>query len=128
MSVLRNPWWWVTVAVFVVHQLLQRLLSVDIGLLDGYLDPFCAAPILLGLLRMERQLVFRVPQLSGLETATATLVLAILFEEVFPRYGEGFRHDALDYLFYGLGGVYFYFLINNDGPADAVGTDGSDRR
>lgn len=112
MSVLKNPWWWVAVVVFVLHQVAQRGMGLELGALDSYLDPFLAAPILLGLWLFERQLVFRVPQLSWFETAVATLVLAILFEEVFPRYEEGFRRDVIDYAFYGLGGLYFYFLIN----------------
>jgi hypothetical protein len=42
----------------------------------------------------------------------ATLILAVIFEEVFPTLKEGFRQDVVDYAFYALGGVYFYFLIN----------------
>lgn len=112
MSVLRNPWWWAAVLIFAAHQLMQRGMGMDLGPLDSYLDPFLAAPILLGFWLFERQLVFKVPELSWFETVVATLVLAVIFEEVFPRYEEGFRRDIIDYLFYGLGGVYFYFLIN----------------
>ncbi len=111
-NLLRNPWWWLAVLLFLGHQVLQHLLELNTGAIDGYLDPFCAAPILLGLWQLERRLVFRLARLTWLETAVATLVLALIFEEVFPRYGAGFRHDAVDYLFYALGGVYFYFLIN----------------
>ncbi len=111
-EVLRNPWWWLAVILFVGHQVLQHLVNLGFGNIDGYLDPFCAVPILLGLWQLERRLVFRVRRLAWLETAVATLVLAVVFEEIFPRYGTGFRHDAVDYLFYALGGVYFYFLIN----------------
>ena len=112
MSVLKNPWWWVAVAVFVLHQVAQRGMGMDFGPIDSYLDPFLAAPILLGLWLFERQLVFKVPELSWFETAVATVVLAVIFEEVFPRYEEGFRRDLIDYAFYALGGLTFYFLIN----------------
>ena len=112
MRVLRNPWWWLAVVVFVLHQLGERALNLSLGAADSYLDPFLAPPILLGLWLLERQLVFRQPQLSWFESAVATLVLAVVFEEVFPVYEEGFRRDVIDYAFYGLGGIYFYFLIN----------------
>ena len=112
MRVLRNPWWWLAVVVFVLHQVGERAFDLDLGVVDGYLDPFLASPILLGLWLFERQLVFRQPRLSWFETAVATLVLAVVFEEVFPVYEEGFRRDVIDYAFYGLGGLYFYVLIN----------------
>ncbi len=112
MKVLRNPWWWAAVVIFVGHQLLQRVLGYNLGLIDSYLDPFLAPPILLGLWLYERQLVWQAPVLSWFETAVAALVLAVIFEEVFPRLREGFRQDLLDYLCYGLGALYFYWLIN----------------
>lgn len=112
MRVLKNPWWLAAVLVFALHQLLERVLHIDLGLLDSYLDPFLAAPVLLGFWLLERQLVFRQPRLSWFETSVATVVLAVIFEEVFPVYEEGFRKDVVDYCFYGLGAVYFYFLIN----------------
>lgn len=112
MTILRNPWWWVVVVAFAGHTLLERVLGVRLELLDSYLDPFCSIPILLGLWCLERQLVFRVRRLDAVETAVATLVLAVIFEEVFPAYRESFRRDVLDYLMYGLGGVYYYFLVN----------------
>ncbi|PPK88425.1 hypothetical protein CLV84_1392 [Neolewinella xylanilytica] len=112
MNVLRNPWWWAAVLLFVLHQLLQRVLGYPLELIDSYLDPFLAPPILLGLWLWERQLVWRAPYLRWYETAVAVLVLAVIFEEVYPRYREAFRYDVWDYLAYGLGAVYFYFLIN----------------
>ena len=118
MKVYRNVWWWAAVVVFAVHQVLQRGLGVELGLVDSYLDPFCAAPILLGAWLLERQLVFRVPRLSWFETAVATLVLAVIFEEIYPRYREAFRQDVYDYLFYGLGACYFYWLINPSRAGD----------
>lgn len=115
MSVLRNPYWWAAVVAFVLHQVAQKGLKLNSAFLDDYLDPFLAAPVLLGLWLLERRYIFRAPRLSALETAVATLLLAIVFEEIFPRYEEGFRRDWVDYVFYALGGVYFYVLINRVG-------------
>ena len=118
MRVLRNPYWWAAVAAFVLHQLAQKAMGLRSGFLDDYLDPFLCAPILLGLWLVERRYLFRAPSLSAPETAIAVLLLAIVFEEVFPRYEEGFRRDWVDYLFYALGGVYFYFLVNRGGAGE----------
>lgn len=112
MKVLKNPWWWLAVVAFVVHQGVQWGLGVHQAYVDAYLDPLLAMPVLLGLWLLERQLIFRVQRLQLLETAVATVLLSVLLEEVFPRYEPGFRHDAVDYVFYALGGVYFYLFIN----------------
>jgi hypothetical protein len=112
MSVLRNPWWLLAVVAFLLHQLAQRVFELAGGPLDSYLDPFLATPILLGLWLLERRLIFRQRRLTALEVGVATLILAVIFEEVFPTLKEGFRQDVVDYAFYALGGVYFYFLIN----------------
>ena len=112
MKVFRNPWWWLAVVLFVVHQVVQKGVGLDTGVLDDYLDPALAAPILLGLWVAERTFIWRSGRLTLLETAVATLVLAVIFEEVYPRFEGGFSRDAYDYLFYALGGVYFYGLVN----------------
>lgn len=103
--------------VFALHQGVQWGLELNIPFIDSFLDPFLAPPILLGLWLFERQLIWRAPGLSWFETAVATLLLAVIFEEVYPRFQEGFRRDVFDYLAYGLGAVYFYWLINTSpGP------------
>ena len=117
MKVYRNLWWWLAIFLFILHQVGERTLLLDLGPVDSYLDPFLAPPILLGFWLFERQLVFRVPQLSWFETAVATLVLAVVFEEVYPVYEEGFRRDVIDYGFYALGGGYFWFLVNGRGAS-----------
>lgn len=127
MSVWRNTWWWLAVIAFALHQVAERAVGLNLGAFDSYLDPFCAPPILLGFWLFERQQVFRAPRLSWLETAIATLILAVIFEEVFPKYEEGFRRDIIDYGFYALGGLYFYFLINRGQVADNR-SHGSDSR
>jgi hypothetical protein len=99
---------------FVLHQVAERYAGLDSGPLDSYLDPFLATPILLGLWLLERRTIFRQHRLSALEVGVATLILAVIFEELFPYLKEGFRQDVVDYAFYGLGAVYFYFLINRE--------------
>ncbi len=103
--------------VFALHQALQWGLDIRMPIIDSYLDPFLAPTILLGLWLYERQLIWRAPALSWFETAVATLLLAVIFEEVFPRLEEGFSRDLLDYLAYALGGLYFYWFVNRSpGP------------
>ena len=85
---------------------------MNTGVLDDYLDPTLAAPILLGLWVAERTFIWRSGRLSALETAVATLLLAVIFEEVYPRFEGGFSRDVYDYVFYAIGGLYFYWLVN----------------
>lgn len=112
MSVLRNPFWWAAVAVFILHQLAERFFGLDVPALDSYLDPFLAPPILLGFWLFERRRLYRAPRLSWFETAVASLILAVIFEEIFPKLREGFARDVVDYAFYVFGGMYFYLTIN----------------
>ncbi|MCP9235265.1 hypothetical protein [Lewinella sp. JB7] len=112
MSVFRNPWWWTVVILFTAHQLTQHLPEINIPLANSYLTPFCVAPILLGFWQEEWQPVYRFPRLSWPATAVATVLLAVVFEKIYPLHGDGFQRETVDYVFYALGGVYFYFLVN----------------
>ncbi len=113
--VYRNPYWWAAVVAFTLHQVVQWGFGWSTPFLDDYLDPLLCPIILLGLWLLERRIIFHVPRLTVLETGVATLLLAVLFEEVYPRFQEGFQRDVADYLFYALGGIYFYILVNRGG-------------
>lgn len=112
MDVLKNPAWLVPAVLFLLHQLAQYGLGWSVPLADSFLDPLLCFPILLGLLLIERRWLFDVQRLGWFETATATVVLAVIFEVVFPWLKRDFTADPLDLIAYALGAVYFYFLIN----------------
>lgn len=111
MAVLRTPYWWGAVGVFLLHQLAQYL-GYRWGPADAYLDPLLFLPILLGLWLAERRWLLGTERLPGAEVLGAGIVLAVVGEEVFPRLEDGFVRDEWDYAAYGLGLVYFHFRIN----------------
>ncbi len=102
---------------FVAHQIAQRLLGISVPLLDAYLDPFLAVPLLLGLAALERWWLRTRSRstwrgFTGAEVAAMTIALALVFEELFPRL-DPLRQvrDGWDYLACGAGGLLYYFLV-----------------
>jgi len=112
MEVLRQPAWWIPFVLFLLHQFVQYILGWSTPWVDAYLDPLLALPVLLGLLLFERRLVFRVKRLSLLEVGLVSVVLAIIFEEGFPRLQPAFVQDSFDYLAYLVGAGYFWVFLN----------------
>lgn len=112
MDVLSKPAWWIAFVLVGVHQLLQYGFGISLAIVDDYLDPLLAMPVLLGLILQERKWLFGRARLSGLECAVIVLVLSLLFEEGFPHWQPAFVHDPVDYVMYALGGIWFYLSIN----------------
>ncbi len=114
MDNLKHPAFIICIALFAIHQLFQKIVAIPIPFLDSYLDPFLSIPIFLSLLLEERRWLLRQPDFNftTLEVVIITTVLAIIFEEVFPRISDSFTRDNLDYVFYFFGGGYFSFFIN----------------
>lgn len=105
------------VLAFAAHQLAQRGLGWQTPLVDAYLDPLLAIPLLLGLAAVERwwlrgrgRVAWR--GFSAVEVAAMTLALALVFEELFPRL-DPLRQvrDAYDYIAYALGGALYYAFV-----------------
>ncbi|OAV44197.1 hypothetical protein [Lewinella sp. 4G2] len=107
-----RPVFWVCVGLFLVHQLLQKGLGIDVPFFHAYLDPFLSIPVMLGLLTVERRYLFDRGRLTVLETVISTVFLAVIFEFFFPRWSDAFTADPYDYIAYGLGGLVFYFFVN----------------
>ncbi|NJC28119.1 hypothetical protein [Neolewinella antarctica] len=99
-------------ALFLVHQLLQKGFSIDVPFVHAYLDPLLSIPIMLGLLSVERNWLFDRKRLTVLDTVISTVVLAVVFEVFFPRWSEAFTYDPWDFLAYALGGLLFWFFVN----------------
>lgn len=101
-------------AMFVAHQLTQRILHISIPFADSYLDSFLATPILLTLLLVERRAIFRYGReytLSISEICLVTALVACVGEVLFPALSDEFTADWLDVLAYALGSVLFYVGI-----------------
>ncbi len=107
--------WMICLFVFTAHQILQKGLGVPIPFIDNYLDPLLCMPIFLGFLWAERKILMRKHywnRFSTSEVMVMTLVLSLIFEEVFPRWNEQLIKDHWDYIAYAIGALIYYFFIN----------------
>lgn len=107
--------WMTVIVIFIIHQLLQKILHIPIPLADQYLDPFLSVPILLGAFTFGNQLLgIKIPinKLTALEIGCITLAFAILFEEGFPFLSDEFHRDVMDYPMYFFGAIGFYLWMN----------------
>jgi hypothetical protein len=112
MKTLTNPAWLATIFLFLMHQAVQYGFNYSVPLAGDYLDPFLAIPILLGALLIERRWLFGRPWLTMSEVIIITLTLAYVFEFFFPHWQPRFISDPYDFVAYGFGALYFWWLIN----------------
>ncbi len=121
MQLLWNKTWVGCVLLLCLHQIIQKVLTFELGLIDNYLDPFLSMPIILGLILQERQylipIIFNTNKptnyhFSILEISIATAFFAIIFEEFFPKWSTHFTRDYWDYIAYFSGAFIFYLFIN----------------
>ncbi len=119
-----DPAFTVILAVFVLHQILQKVLQIGLPFLDAYLDPFCAGALALFLVRFERAKIFGRNYLSKLEIAVVTLVVIFISEFVLPTISHRFVQDWADALTIALGAQYylvFKYRIKKGGAKVAQG-------
>lgn len=123
MQVLQNKIWLSSLLLLVIHQITQKVFAWNLGLIDGYLDPFLSMPILLGLVLQERQFLMTKYfssnkqtkyHFSILDVIIATIFFAVIFEEGFPKWSIHFTKDYWDYVAYFNGALVFYFFINKE--------------
>ena len=115
MKVLTSPVFIICALLFVVHQVLQKGLDITFPLFDRYLDNLLAMPIILSLLLVERQYLFKrgkAYRLSTLDVVVATVFIALISEIIFPLLSQDFTTDWWDIVFLGLGSLIFYTTIN----------------
>jgi len=114
MRVLKSPVFIVCALLFVIHQLMQKVLDIHYPWADRYLDNLLAMPIILSFLMIERRYLFRRKnyRLSLLEVVVATVLVIVITEVLFPLLSRSFTTDWWDIVFYSLGSLLFYFTIN----------------
>ena len=115
MKVLKSPVFIICTVVFIIHQLVQKVLDIHFLLFDRYLDNLLAMPIILTLLMIERRYLLgrkRTFSLSVLEIIIATTFIVLVAEIAFPLLSRDFTTDWWDLLFYALGSFIFYLTIN----------------
>ena len=118
-----TPTYALALFAFLTHQLSQKLLSVQVPLLDSYLDPFLAIPLLLGLAAAEqRWLGWRGAKepFGIVEIVAMTAALALLFEEGFPRIDPARQtRDVWDHVAYAVGGGAYWWFSRKRRPSEA---------
>lgn len=104
-------------ALFSLHQYFQKIVNVNIPVIDNYLDPLLFMPILLMLLKWERQLIFKSSQKSFPLTDVISyfLIVSVVCEFLLPQWSDTMIGDPWDVVCYGVGSFIFVF-INNKTP------------
>lgn len=115
MKILKSPVFIICALLFVIHQVLQKWLDINFPLVDNYFDNLLAMPIILSLLLVERQYLFKkgkTYRLSGLDVVIATIFIIVISEIVFPLLSEKFTTDWWDVVCFIAGSLLFYTTIN----------------
>ena len=115
MKILKSPVFIVCCLLFILHQILQRLLGISMPLVDQYLDMLLAMPIILTLILAERRILFRRGEsyfLPVLDVVIATIFIALVSEVIFPALSDRFTADWLDVIFLIVGSLLFQLTIN----------------
>lgn len=113
MALIKNPLFLFSAIVIAIHQVLQKLMLINIPIWDNYGDDFFAMPFILSLFSYEQRYVWKRLDrpLTGFEIIVFTCVFAIFFEEILPNFNAGSTKDYWDYLAYGLGSLVYYLWI-----------------
>lgn len=106
---------WIFTTVFLLHQFVEKYLSIRISLLDNYLDPLLFMPILLSLvlwerrwwLKSNRNYVLPITHVWGY-----CLITIILAEILFPKLNPSFKADWIDSILYVIGSMIFIKFMN----------------
>lgn len=111
-----RPWFIIALFLFVAHQIAQKLLNINLPILDSYLDPILLMPLLLHALLWERRLLFGFDDqhiLSKKYIFLVWIIVSILAEFIFPSWNKGFTKDPIDILLYLIGSLIFMKFFNH---------------
>jgi hypothetical protein len=113
-SVIKSPWFYIAVILFVLHQVLQLGLEIKISFLDNYLDPFLFLPIALGAYLQERRLFLKNDgfKFDHFKLIALSVLLCVIVEVFFPFFNAGYSFDIYDFIAYYAGAIYFNYKIN----------------
>lgn len=112
---LLKPWFLIALSLAAAHQLLQKLWTVPINMIDSFLDPLLFIPIVLHLTLMERRFLFGKGPLYILPRLHILLIVGVVSfvcELLFPLWSDSFTADPLDAVCYILGGLAFGIFFN----------------
>ncbi len=98
---------WVSLLLFIMHQILQKGMGIHLFFLHAYLDPFLTMPLILGILNWERRWRYGAAPLQLWEIAVVTIGVSLLFEWGLPHWDHRATADAYDVVAYGLGSAVY---------------------
>lgn len=112
-KILFSPIFIVVTILLIVHQIIQKILLINLPFIDAYLDDFLAMPFILSMFLIEQFFWNRrTTNLTIFEIVIFTTIFAIFFEEIVPNFSESYTKDYWDYVAYGLGSYFFYLTTN----------------
>ena len=114
---MKHPPLFTLIGLFLGHQLVEKGLDIHFFLLDAYLDDILCIPLFFYLWNWEKAFLLGVPhyKIARAESAIITILLALLFEFLFPVWSSHFTYDVLDFFAYGLG-YFLYWILENNYP------------
>ncbi|NBG64526.1 hypothetical protein [Acidiluteibacter ferrifornacis] len=101
---------WIPAALFVVHQILQKGVAINLSFIDDYLDPFCLGALVPPLLLIEREWLFKQTHFAKIEFVILLLVLMLASEWLLPFLSSEFVADPFDALAIFIGGCWFWWF------------------
>ncbi len=89
---------------------MQKLMNISFPLADNYADPLLLMPVLLHLIKIERQFLFQKKYNFTLpEVILWSVVISIITEYFFPKWNTKFAGDIIDVLLYFAGALLYFF-------------------
>jgi len=107
--------WWLSLALFILHQFVEKIMHWHLPIVDSYLDPLLSMPIILGIHLAERRVLFDEKKdfiLPIFEVIVILVFFALIFEWGLPHWFDGFVYDPLDFVAYAIGALFFIAFIN----------------
>ena len=108
------PFWFILfILIYLINQLLDKTYKSDF--LNYYLNDFLAVPIVLQLVLVSFQLLYKnVNIYLGKNKILYTVIyISFFFELLLPYFSERYTGDWLDVIIYCLGGLAFFLLQKN---------------
>src|SRR5690606_12085118 len=115
MSVLKNPLFILSCVLFWINQYLEKVQQIFIPFVHSYLDDLMVMPVVLGLTLQIFRWIHPLKEkfsFTKIQIMVAVVYFSILFEGILPLWSNLYTRDLWDVVFYSIGAIGFYFLIN----------------
>jgi hypothetical protein len=113
---LRHPLVFVSILLFLVHQIIEKGFNYSIPISDAYLDDLVCMPIILGIGTQIIQWIHPVKSLYFLDKNAIILTVifySILFEGILPFVNPSiYIVDWVDIVMYSVGAILFYNFVS----------------